>query len=132
GLDLRLPAVVDAVGRLAQAELPVRLFIDPDEAMIRRAAELGVRTVELHTGDFANAMPAAMPSELARLSAGARLGAELDLRVAAGHGLTVENTPRLLAAAPEVEEVNIGHALVSDAVFTGLERAVRAFLAVLK
>ncbi|MEM9194539.1 MAG: pyridoxine 5'-phosphate synthase, partial [Myxococcota bacterium] len=69
GLDLRLPAVVDAVGRLAQAELPVSLFIDPDEAMIRRAAELGVRTVELHTGDFANATPAAMPSELARLSA---------------------------------------------------------------
>jgi pyridoxine 5-phosphate synthase len=103
------------------------LFIDPVEDTLRVSKELGVDAVELHTGEYANAGLDTRDRELERLHRAAVLGRELGLAVHAGHGLTYENvTP--VAAIPEIEELNIGHSIVSRAVFVGMERAVREML----
>jgi pyridoxine 5-phosphate synthase len=104
------------------------LFIAPDEAAVRLSRELGAQQIELHTGEFCHlASPgqrAARDRELARLGTAARLAHELGLEVAAGHGLTRHNVAPVVAV-PEIVEVNIGHAIVADAVFLGLPVAVR-------
>ncbi len=123
--------VGDAIARLKEAGVPVSLFIDPEPAQIAAARDLGAKAIELHTGDYANAKGEATAVELSRLQVAARW-AKTDapeLTVAAGHGLTVANTEPLVSAIPEVVELNIGHALVSDAVLDGLAAAVRAFIA---
>ncbi|MDE2975278.1 MAG: pyridoxine 5'-phosphate synthase [Gemmatimonadota bacterium] len=129
GLDLASPSVRDAVGtslrRLEAAGIRTSLFIDPDRDAVGRSAKLGANAVELHTGEYANASSdAEKAAELARLAAAAARGHALGLAVHAGHGLTYENvTP--VAALPHVEELNIGHSVVSRAVLVGLERAAR-------
>lgn len=138
GLAVRGQAALAAhVAALRAGGIPVSLFVaaDPDE--LAASAELGVEAVELHTGELAHATVAATSSaeagrELARLAVGAKLAASAGLRVAAGHGLTVANVPALLRAVPEIEELNIGHALVADAVLIGMEAAVARFLAVMR
>ena len=85
-------------------------------------ARLGAAQIELHTGEYAHGRA----GELERLTEGARRGHGLGMEVAAGHGLTQENVPALVAI-PELVELNIGHALVADAVFTGIGAAVRAY-----
>ncbi len=113
-----------AAERLMSHGIRTSLFIDPDPDSVRLAAEMGVEAVELHTGEYANADEAGKDVQLQRLAAAARLGGQLELAVHAGHGLTYENvTP--VAAVPEVEELNIGHSIVSRAVLVGMERAVR-------
>ncbi|NJD17939.1 MAG: pyridoxine 5'-phosphate synthase, partial [Gemmatimonadetes bacterium] len=107
------------------------LFIDPDEGAIHASADLGVEAVELHTGEYANARGPERAEQLARLARGAVLGRRLGMDVHAGHGLTYENvTP--VAAIAEIEELNIGHSIVSRAVFTGLEAAVREMAEILR
>jgi pyridoxine 5-phosphate synthase len=106
---------------------PIRCsaFVDPEPEQIRAAQEAGFHAVELHTGEYANAADEpTRRAELERLAAGARLADELGLYVAAGHGLTYFNV------TPVVElgvfaEFNIGHSIISRAVFTGLDEAVR-------
>lgn len=111
--------------RLAEAGIAVSLFIDPEPAQIDAAAALGVPAIELHTGTYADAADeATRAAELARLSAGAARGAALGLQVNAGHGLHYANT-QAIARIPEIVELNIGHAIVSHALFVGFERAVR-------
>lgn len=117
-------SVERAVGRLRDAGIRVSLFVGPDVEALRASAELGVEAVELHTGEYANATGGNRGRELARLHEAARRGRELDLAVHAGHGLTYENVIPV-AALPEIEEVNIGHSIVSRAVLVGMERAVR-------
>ena len=114
-----------AVERLSQAGIRTSLFIDPDDDALRISAELGVDAVELHTGEYANALAgAAQTAQLERLSAASERGADLGLAVHAGHGLTYENvTP--IARIRLIEELNIGHSVIARAVFVGLERAVR-------
>ncbi len=133
GLDVvgQRKGVGAAIARLSDAGIPVSLFIDPEPAQIAAARELGAKAIELHTGDYANAGGEAAARELARLVEAARYAATeaSELAVAAGHGLTVANTEPLVAAIEQVVELNIGHALVSDAVLSGLDAAVRAFLA---
>jgi pyridoxine 5-phosphate synthase len=129
GLDLASDATVDrlrpVVERLKGEGIRTSLFIDPDAAVLERAASLGVEAVELHTGEYSNAARGeAAERQVERLSRAAALGRELGLAVHAGHGLTYENVLPV-AAIPEVEELNIGHSVVSRAVFVGLERAVR-------
>ncbi|MDT8436536.1 MAG: pyridoxine 5'-phosphate synthase [Gemmatimonadota bacterium] len=128
GLDLSGPGaerVAPAAERLAGAGIRTSLFIDPDPAAIRTAAELGVAAVELHTGEYANAGTAAgRAAELERLRDAAATARGLGLDVHAGHGLTYENVAPV-AALSDVEELNIGHSVVSRAVLVGLERAVR-------
>ncbi|HSG82823.1 MAG TPA: pyridoxine 5'-phosphate synthase [Gemmatimonadota bacterium] len=132
GLDLgdaeRRARAADALKRLREAGIKTSLFIDPDEETVRISNELGADAVELHTGEYANAATHAVRVEqLQRLRRTAKLGVGLGLAVHAGHGLTYENvTP--VAAITEIEELNIGHSVVSRAVFVGMERAVREML----
>ncbi|UCC73016.1 MAG: pyridoxine 5'-phosphate synthase [Gemmatimonadota bacterium] len=131
GLELsdsgRRQLVAASLTRLRDAGIRTSLFIDPVEETIRMSAELGADAVELHTGEYANATLAGREAQLERLRRGASLGHEVGLAVHAGHGLTYENvTP--VAAIAEIEELNIGHSVVSRAVFVGMERAVREML----
>src|SRR6266403_1495834 len=112
-----------AIERLTAAGIRVSLFIDPDPETIDRAAALGVPAVELHTGRYAGSWrnsDAALRA-LARAAAYARARG---LAVHAGHGLTYDNV-KPVAAIPEIEELNIGHSIISNAIFWGLEEAVR-------
>jgi pyridoxine 5-phosphate synthase len=131
GLDLsdsgRQRRVADALARLREAGINTSLFIDPVEETIRAAAELGAQAIELHTGEYANATHEGRQEQLERLGGAASLGREVGLAVHAGHGLTYENVSPVAAIA-EIEELNIGHSVVSRAVFVGMERAVREML----
>lgn len=128
GLDVgprSADGIARALERLHGCGVRTSLFIDPDLEAVRAAAELGPRAVELHTGEYANARTAPeVDTQLQRLTAAAELARDLGLAVHAGHGLTYENVMPV-AAIPDCEELNIGHSVVSRAVFTGLERAVR-------
>jgi pyridoxine 5-phosphate synthase len=101
----------------------VSLFIDPDPDQIRAAADLKSEYIELHTGAFANAAGEARKAELQRLIEGAKLAHDLGLRINAGHGLNYANV-RELFAVPHLEELNIGHSIISRALLTGLATAV--------
>jgi pyridoxine 5-phosphate synthase len=116
----------DTARRLADAGIRVSLFIDPDRRAIEAAAALGVPAVELHTGRYAASRPgsARRPAALAALERAARLARRLGLAVHAGHGLTYTNVQPVAAIEP-IEELNIGHSIVSNAVFWGIEDAVR-------
>jgi pyridoxine 5-phosphate synthase len=133
GLDLtgagRDP-VAGAIAQLGAAGIPVSLFIDPTEVSVRASKDLGAPRVELHTGDFCERWKplGGGGAELARLSAAARLGEELGLHVAAGHGLDYANVGEV-AAIDEITELNIGHAIVARAVLVGMERAVAEMIA---
>jgi pyridoxine 5-phosphate synthase len=113
------------VARLKDAGIRVSLFIAPDAHQLEAAARLGAPVVELHTGPYAHAAgdAEAMAAELARLAEAARIGAELGLEIHAGHGLTFDNVLPV-AALPELAELNIGHFLIGEAVFTGLGPAI--------
>jgi pyridoxine 5-phosphate synthase len=115
-------ALGSALRRLRAAGVKTSLFIDPDRDSITRSRDLGAHAVELHTGTYAHA-PGAGPA-LDALREGARYAASLGLAVHAGHGLTTSNVGPV-AAIPEIEELNIGHHVVSRAIFVGLETAVR-------
>jgi pyridoxine 5-phosphate synthase len=114
--------VGSAVRRLREAGIRVSLFVDPDLETIRASNDLGAHAVELHTGRYCHS--SADGATLAALVSAAKLGSELGLAVHAGHGLTLSNVAPV-AAIPEIEELNIGHSIVSRAVFVGLPVAVR-------
>ncbi|MGL4542723.1 MAG: pyridoxine 5'-phosphate synthase [Polymorphobacter sp.] len=111
------------VARLQAAGIRVSLFIAPDVAQLDAAARLGAPVVELHTGPYAHAQGDAVAVELARLKAAASYGAALGLEIHAGHGLTFDNVGPV-AAIPELAELNIGHFLIGEAVFSGLAGAI--------
>jgi pyridoxine 5-phosphate synthase len=115
--------VAGAVARLMRAGIRVSLFIDPDLRIIDRAAALGVPAIELHTGRYAHTWRKS-GTALRQLQRAATHAALRGLAVHAGHGLTYQNV-QPVAAIPEIEELNIGHTIVSNAVFWGLEEAVR-------
>ena len=108
----------------------VSMFIDPDPSQVRASAEIGASMIELHTGTFANHAGAERAAEVERLKAAAALGKSLGLQINAGHGLTTSNLPDLWPV-PHLAELNIGHHLVSRAIFIGLEAAVKEMLAVM-
>ena len=114
----------DAVERLAEQGIRVALFIDPDPRQVEAAERIGAPAIELHTGTYAEAAGAGKATELDRLAQCARLGAGLGLEVHAGHGLNYHNV-QPVAAIRDVVELNIGHAIVSRALFDGLAAAVR-------
>jgi pyridoxine 5-phosphate synthase len=124
-------ALAARVRTLIDAKIKVSMFIAPDEKQVRASKEIGARQIELHTGEYAHAFgtPKA-ESELARLAAAARLGHSLEMEVAAGHGLTRENVVALVRI-PEIVELNIGHAMISDALFLSMAGSVRAMLVAL-
>lgn len=110
---------------LARAGIKVSLFIDPDSDQVEAAARLGVPMVELHTGAFANAMGDVRHIELARLANAAEVAQLLGLQVNAGHGINYDNVQQLLRIVPHLHELNIGHTIVSRALWVGMEAAVR-------
>lgn len=125
GLDAAAlaPRLRDACAQLAAAGIRVSLFIDPEAAQVDAAVAVGAPVVELHTGAYAEATGAAREAELRRLAQAARAAAAAGLVVNAGHGLDYHNV-QPVAALPEIVELNIGHAIIARAVFTGLGAAV--------
>jgi pyridoxine 5-phosphate synthase len=111
----------DGLARLKRAGVRTSLFIDPHAGALRRSCELGADAIELHTGAYANAP--SNPATLRALTDAAALGASLGLAVHAGHGLTVRNVAPI-AAIPEIEELNIGHTIISRALFVGLAHSI--------
>jgi pyridoxine 5-phosphate synthase len=133
GLDVagHYDQVRGAVARLQDAGIHVSLFIDPEAAQIEAAVRTGAENIELHTGAFANAPDAAaQAAELQRLRAAIALGVGRGLRVNAGHGLHYDNV-QTIAALPGIAELNIGHAIVAQALFDGWEPAIRRMKALI-
>ena len=127
GLDVasEVPRITDLVAELAANGIHTSLFIDPDSRQIEAAREIRATYIELHTGAFANAYyTAGGEAEALRLEAAAQLGQQLGLVVNMGHGINYTNIERV-RIIPGIHEMNIGHSILSRALFTGIEEAVR-------
>jgi pyridoxine 5-phosphate synthase len=127
GLDVagRFADIQAAVRQLQGAGIRVSLFIDPDAAQIRAAAETGAPVIEIHTGRYAEARTEAeLQQELERVQTAVLEGIKHGLKVNAGHGLHTNNV-QAIAAIPEIAELNIGHAIVAQALFIGWKNAVK-------
>lgn len=122
--------VAAAVKQLQGENIRVSLFIDADEAQIQAAADVGAPVIELHTGAYADAEGEEQLQELERVQSGVRWGVQRGLKVNAGHGLHYTNV-QAIAAIPQIEELNIGHAIVAHSVFVGWENAVREMKAIM-
>ncbi|KFD20311.1 MULTISPECIES: pyridoxine 5'-phosphate synthase [Tatumella] len=122
----------EAVRRLSQAGIQVSLFIDPDQQQIDAAVTAGAPYIELHTGAYAEAEEGPVrDAELERIRQAAEYAASRGLKVNAGHGLTYHNVLPV-AAIPQIYELNIGHAIIGQAVFSGLAGAVSEMKALLR
>ena len=131
GLDVvgQEGALRETLRRMNAAGIEVSLFVDPDPAQVEASARVGAQCIELHTGAYAESFhrKSERNRELQRLVAAAEGAHRAGLRVNAGHGLNRENLP-LLHLVPHLEELNIGHSIISRAVFIGLENAVKEIL----
>lgn len=126
GLDVvgKHAEVQDAIRRFREAGIPVSLFIDPDRDQVLASKAVGAEIVEIHTGTYANAKaPLPRLEAVRRIHEACVTARNAKLSVAAGHGLTYRNVCDV-AAIPEIEELNIGHSIVSRAILVGFERAV--------
>ncbi len=121
---------------IREAGIEVSLFVDPEVKQVEVSAEVGADAVELHTGVFANLWNAhrfrEADEELRRIERAAHLARDLGLRVYAGHGLTYHNVREIVKLSNVIEELNIGHSIVANAVIFGFERAVREMLSILR
>jgi pyridoxine 5-phosphate synthase len=133
GLDVLADprAIAAFVGQMQEAGIRVSIFLNPDDAQVKAAKESGAEAIEINTGVYADARPAAAPSELARISRAAALAAREGLEVLAGHGLNYVNVVPIVGV-PEIVELNIGHSIVARASLVGMERAVRDMVALLR
>lgn len=134
GLEVasRISIIKEYIMPIQQAGIAVSLFIDPDEKQVAAAKKTGTDWVELHTGGYANARTdKERGREFEKIAEAAKLAASLGLRVGAGHGLNYVNV-RKIARMPEIEELNIGHSIVSRAALVGMERAVREMVELMK
>jgi len=135
GLDVvgNLSAISETRRRMTDAGIEVSLFIAPDLAQIAASAKTGAQFIELHTGQFAEHFgdESARERELNRLITAATEAHKLGLQVNAGHGLNYENLATL-HRVPHLVELNIGHSIVSRAIFTGMDRAVKDMLAAME
>ncbi len=134
GLDVaaKRKVVGRIVKKLSSAGILVSLFIDPQESQVEAAGEAGAQSIELHTGKYANAhIESEANIELQNLIRSAELGRRLALKVFAGHGLNYENV-KAIAEIGDIEELNIGHSIISRAVFAGLENAVKEMISLIK
>ncbi|MDP6136727.1 MAG: pyridoxine 5'-phosphate synthase [Arenicellales bacterium] len=126
GLDVcgREDSLRSTVQRLQDVGIKVSMFIDPEQQQIEASCEIGADAIEIHTGGFADAVSInSKESELARIEAAIGFASTLPLRINAGHGLHYHNVSAV-AALPGIAELNIGHAIIARAVFTGLAEAV--------
>ena len=134
GLDIvgQKKYYADVIQRFKQHHIPVSLFIDPDEAQIRASADIGTDMMEIHTGEYAEAVSEQeINVQLERIRMAATLGRSLGLGVNAGHGLDYDNM-KPVVATKGIEEVSIGHAVIVRALFVGIEQAVREMLALVQ
>ena len=134
GLDVRInqQALEKSIARLQEGGIAVSLFIDPDADQIKASNKIGADYVEIHTGAFAEAKDwKAENQELIKIENAVKLAAKLGMGVNAGHGLNYTNIKRV-AALGGIEEFNIGHSIMSRAVLTGLDRAVRDMVDLIK
>jgi pyridoxine 5-phosphate synthase len=123
--------LIKIVQELQSASIPVSLFVDADPSQLKACEQTGAKVVELHTGSYANARnEEELKQELEFLTLGCELALSLGLRVNAGHGLTYWNT-RAIAQIEGMEELNIGHSIISRAALVGLDRAVREMKALI-
>lgn len=126
----------DFIKAFKEAGIEVSLFIDPQEDQVRASAEVGADAIELHTGEYANLWNdhkfKEAKEEIKRLRRAGELAKSLGLRVYAGHGLTYQNVKEILSLSDIVEELNIGHSIVANAVIFGFERAVKEMLKLIK
>lgn len=121
-----------AVKRLQRGGIKVSLFIDPDDIQVKSASEVGANLIELHTGSFANAADEKTRNQqLEKLIRATDLAIKAGLIVAAGHGLNYQNV-RQVAGIRGIEELNIGHSIISRAVFAGLDKAVREMIGLIR
>ena len=135
GLDVagKLKKVKNVVGFLQSRKIVVSLFIEPDKKQIDAAKKSQAEYIELHTGAYANAVSAnALKKQLNRLSYAAVYAKEIGLGINAGHGLTYLNTKQLIKKVPHIEELNIGHSIISRAVLVGLHQAVSEMKKIIK
>ncbi len=133
GLDVagHLTRMTSVVAKLNDAGCRVSMFIDPDMKQIEASSEIQAPVIELHTGHYANYSGKQFEDELAAIAQSAKFAASLGLIVHAGHGLTLTNTKPMVDIA-EIEGLNIGHAIVADAVFVGLKQATADFKALMQ
>ncbi len=127
GLDVKnnIERIKDATARLHAAGVEVSLFIDPAKEQLDAAVSTGARVVEIHTGHYADATtPEEQKKQLAEIIAGVEYAHDIGLKVNAGHGLHLHNVEPIAALLP-IRELNIGHAIIAQAVFSGLDAAVR-------
>ncbi|MFA5165108.1 MAG: pyridoxine 5'-phosphate synthase [Candidatus Omnitrophota bacterium] len=124
--------VASVTGKLQDAGITVSLFIDPSKKQVKAARDTGAEYIELHTGEYSNANGIrARKAELKKLEDAAAYAISLGLRVNAGHGLNYVNV-REVAGIKGMEELNIGHSIISRAVFAGLDKAVREMIALIR
>ena len=131
GLDVAgdLARIRGVVGKLVAAKIKVSAFIDADPRQVEAAHRAGAQVVELHTGHYANATSGkARRAEISRHAHAAALADSLGMRVNAGHGLHYDNVREYIEDVPHLHTLNIGHAIIARAIFTGLEHAVREML----
>jgi pyridoxine 5-phosphate synthase len=126
GLDVlgKLEIVKAATKQLQDAGIRVSLFIDPEDKQIQAAKDVGATVVELHTGRYADLSGTQQEAELVRIRKAAQFGKSIGLRVNAGHGLH-EGNVMPIAAITELSELNIGHAIVAEALFKGWQQAIK-------
>lgn len=120
----------EGIRRLRRKGIEVSIFVDPDPRQVIASRELNADAVEIHTGSYAEARGKALTRELERIHRSVQTAREVGIGIHAGHGLTYQNVSRV-AAIPEIEELNIGHSIISRAVLVGLERAVREMKALI-
>jgi pyridoxine 5-phosphate synthase len=128
GLDVMVhAAAIQAVAAMCKREgIKLSLFIATDGEQVRQSLVLGASQIELHTGEYCHSVGPEIVVQLQRLSAAARIAENCGLEVAAGHGLNLTNLERVVAI-DQIQELNIGHAIISDAVRLGIDGAVRAY-----
>ena len=133
GLDVKThyEAVKYACKRLGAAGIRVSLFIDPDHEQLDAARGCGAPVIELHTGSYADAHETDVESEYQRIVTAAEYGESIGLQVNAGHGLHYQNVQSIVRI-PQLVELNIGHAIVAQALFVGLDKAVRDMLLLMR
>ena len=117
----------NSIDKFQNNKIKVSLFIDPDISQIDYAIKSGAKCIELHTGSYANAMSSDIKNkELNRIKVAAQFASESKLQVHAGHGLNLSNLSDI-CKIPEIEELNIGHAIIADSIFKGFKQAVNDF-----
>ena len=132
GLDVigNFENIKNATQRLIKENITVSIFIDPDEQQIAKAKEAGATVIELHTGKYADTSGDIQQKELERIKVAAKFGRSIGLKVNAGHGLH-EGNVKAIAEILEIAELNIGHAIVAEAVFKGWRAAIQDMRAIM-